>query len=298
MGRTLKIGLGLLLIGMGIIAVFAALSQDSAFAITSNEDYNYHELLYNYDTYQNLSFDLENRNVYIRQSEDEQIRIQFYDTDKLGIHATSMGDTLNIIGDKTPWYKSIFSGWTIFTNHDYFKVYLYLPTNVSGYNLTIDSSNGEISALSVDSIKNMDVHTSNGKITCESSDMNIFTGTTSNGTVIFTNFNVISSITIATSNGKMYFTNVTGESLDASSSNGSVHATNISFSNCNISTSNGSITATVNGIYDDYRVLMSTSNGHKTLNAIRVEQSDFNTSKTNKVNLRTSNGDVDLTFTE
>ncbi len=296
MGRTLKIGLGLLLIGVGIIAVFASLSKDSALSIVSDKDYIYHELAYDNNTYQNLNLDLDNRNVYVRQSDDNQIKIQFYDTEKQPINATGDSDTLNLISVKTPWYESIFSGWTALSNQEYFKVYLYLPDNSVDYNLNISSTNGEISVISALALGNLVVHTSNGKITCDSIDLNIFNGSTSNGTITFEDVNVATSLTVNTSNGRMYFTNVSGDKLDANSSNGLASAININFNKTDISTSNGNITVTAVGSSDDFRIHMSTSNGHKTLDGVRVDQSDFNTSLTNNIDLRTSNGDVDLEF--
>ncbi len=298
MGKFLKIGLGLLLVGAGIVAVFAAISKDSVFAITNDDDYTYHEVIYNSDDFSDITFDIDNRSIYVLPSTDDKVKIEYYDTEKNLINSTMSEGKLSLMSEKSPWYENlIFSGVHI-TNDEIFKVYLYLPTITGTYDLNLTTSNGEMSIKDVESVYDLYFHTSNGKIICENLDINKFIGTTSNGDVSFTGVTLDTILDISTSNGRMYFTNVSGDELDGNSSNGKIVATNIEFNNIELDTSNGSITAQVIGSQDDYRIHIDTSNGDLTLDGIKVDQEDFNTSLTNKVDLSSSNGSIDLDFTE
>ncbi len=296
MGRIFKIGLGLLLVGIGVIAVFGALSQDSVFGAFS-EDFVYHEFTYDATQFNAVATDLDNRQVYVLPSEDDQIKVVYYDSEDRLIEISDNGDTLNIDSEKIPWYENIALGFNFNFNTVYYKVYVYLP-DLEEYDLNIHSSNGKISIQDLDALGNVTVSTSNGDIILANLTVDNFVGTSSNGDLNFSDVISGQKIMADTSNGRIDFNNLVGSELDASTSNGRIEANRLDFSDIELSSSNGRVDVTVIGAADNFRIRLRTSNGSKTLDGIKVAQEDFNTSLDNAIYLHTSNGDVDLEFVE
>ncbi len=87
MGRIFKIALALFLIGVGIVAAFAALSDEPIFASIFNtvneDDFEYNELVYDADEFTKLlNLISKNRDFIIRPSTDGSIKITYYTTEK------------------------------------------------------------------------------------------------------------------------------------------------------------------------------------------------------------------------
>ncbi|XMB72692.1 DUF4097 family beta strand repeat-containing protein [Mycoplasmatota bacterium WC30] len=296
MGRIFKIALALFLVGVGVVATFTAISGENLFSTVNEEDFVYNELVYDGDEFSNFDFDFENRGFTIRTSDDDQIKITYYTTEKDNVVVTEGEETLKLLND-IEWYDQWFIGINFFTNNDYYDVYLFLPSSII-YDLDINTSNGTIDILNIDNISNLDFYTSNGKILIvdvETDEMNLHT---SNGEIRITDVGIELDLYLKTSNGRIYLTNITAKDIDAYSSNGRIIASNIDCNSAILDTSNGDIEVEIKGDKADYEVNMDTSNGDMIYDGIGVTSEHFNEGATYVLDLDTSNGDIEVSFIE
>ncbi len=296
MGKIFKIATALFLIGIGGFAIFSMLSEDSVFASVNEEDFTLHELVYDDVRFNQMDFEFKNRDLIIRTSEDNQIKVSYYTTENDRVDVTE-GDTKLTLENDVEWWNNLFFGWGAFTNDEFYDVYLYLPsTHV--YSIDIDTSNGVFDVSDMDQIDQLELSTSNGRVTLEDVTCNLLNVNTSNGTINLVDVEVASTIDANTSNGRIYLTNVSATEIDADSSNGKIIASGIIAQDIALETSNGDIELEVLGDREDYAVRMDTSNGDMNYDGIGVSQTSFNPEGTLSIDLHTSNGDIDLRFTE
>ncbi len=293
MNRTLRIGLALVLIGLGLVIGVSVVTKGEYFNI-SEDEFTYYEETYTSDEFQAFDFDFDNRKIYVLKSEDENITVQYYVNDKDDYTIDDSGSTLEITVERK-WYNNFFNIGNI-TNPSYYEVYLYLPEVDTAYNLNIASTNGKISVTDTDDLGTVYLDTSNGDIIIENLNAIRLDLETSNGRIDLSNVATTGDITAGTSNGRIILDDVSGDTLVFSTSNGKIIAENISSTNLKLSSSNGDVEATVYGDQDDFRIKLATSNGSRYLDGIKVDQSDFNNNQTNYVDIRSSNGTVSLDF--
>ncbi len=294
MGKIFKFALALFLIGVGVIAVFSIISEESIFAAVDEEDYEYVELIYSADDFTGFDFNFDNRDFYVLVSEDDQVKVTYYKTEKEDVVIDDDGETLSITHE-TVWYEQWFIGLTFFTNDEYLDVFVYLPSSVI-YDVDFSSTNGTMDMKNFDNIDDLRLATSNGKILVEnvsSASMNL---DTSNGEVRLTNVTVETDLDLGTSNGRVYLTDVTADVIDGHSSNGRIIATDIISNDISLDTSNGTIELTVIGERDDYEVRLDTSNGDLNYDGMGVTDGSFNQGAAKKIDLDSSNGDVSVEF--
>lgn len=296
MGRLFKIALALLLIGFGGFVAFSIISDDPLFASVNEEDFIYNELIYDAADFTNFDFSFDNRNFFIEPSETDEIKIIYYTTEKDKVKVTDTTTTLVLL-NKVEWFTNWFSGWGNFLNDDYYDVYIYLPTTEI-YNIEIDTSNGNLTMEGMDNLNTFVYDTSNGKLTLDTISANSLDLNTSNGVVTLTDVHSESNIIIDTSNGRILLTNVEAETIKADTSNGAILAEGIEANRIELDTSNGKIKLNVLGDKDDYRVDMSSSNGDLLYDGISVAEGPINSDGEKSISLDSSNGDIEVTFTE
>jgi len=296
MGRLFKIALGLFLVGVGIVAIFSILSEDNLFAAVSEEDFVYHELTYEADEFVKFDFQFDNRDFIFRASENDEIKISYYTTEKDPVDVVENGNVLELVND-IEWYNQVFIGWDFFTNDDYYDVYVYLPTT-SEYEVYLVNANGSVDIENLANFTDIFVGTSNGRITLENVVAESVDLVTSNGEVRLTSVVVTDNIAIITSNGRIYLTDVIADAISGISSNGKVIATAIDAEVISLSTSNGDIEVNLAGPKADYALNMSTSNGDMVYDGIETTSEHLNTGADKTVNLNTSNGDITVTFAD
>ncbi|MBI9009821.1 MAG: DUF4097 family beta strand repeat protein [Tenericutes bacterium] len=316
MGKLFKLALALFLIGVGVFAIFTAISDEPIWGSINEEEYTYSEFVYDADEFTGFNFDFSNRNFIVRVSEDDQIKVTYYETERENITVTDTGDVLRI-KDDIEWVFQLFSGWnSILTDDEIFDVELYLPTSMV-YDIDFDSSNGQLTINNMDNIDTLNFSTSNGRvdlIDCSITTINIYTSNgkivledcdstsldldTSNGTIELTRVDVTGAIIMDTSNGRLLLTDVSALSIVGDSSNQRIVAQNIDCDDVRLDTSNGDITLSIYGDKEDFEVYMDTSNGDMVYDGIEVSQERFNTGESKKIHLDTSNGDVEVIFIE
>jgi DUF4097 and DUF4098 domain-containing protein YvlB len=316
MGKLFKIALALFLIGVGAAAVFTTISEEPIWGSVSDEDYEYNELLYDADDFTGFNFDFVNRDFLVETSEDNQIKVTYWTTERDDVVVTDSGAVLKLEND-VEWFSQVFIGWnSIVSDEQYFDVVVYLPDSVD-YDIDFDTSNGAFVMSEIDNINELKFETSNGTIRvedCDTSSMDFKTSNgsvtiidcvtptidvyTSNGTITITNVETTGLLNVRTSNGKILLTDVESGSIHGKSSNQKIIAENIKCDDVFLDTSNGSISLTIYGDKADFEVRMDTSNGDMTYDGIGVSQEEFNLGENNKINLDTSNGDIEIIFVE
>lgn len=293
MSKLLKYGLAFLLIGLGVVLMVSATSNTTVFGFT-DENYTLHEENYSADAFNSVDFDFRNRKVYILESSDDEIHVKFYTHEKDILEYKDTDNELTITIERK-WYYNIFS-FDIFSNREFFKVYLYLPTTSSVENMKIFSSNGSLSLNVNDSFDLINLRTSNGRIDILNLEANNIIASSSNGLIKLDDLTVSEKIDLNTSNGEVIMDNISAPIIEADTSNGQITAENIISSNINLDTSNGHVYLSIIGDKDDYKVTLSTSNGVKIFDGLEVTSSTINPSAPNSISLDSSNGDVEVEF--
>ncbi|MCK4552232.1 MAG: DUF4097 family beta strand repeat protein [Tenericutes bacterium] len=295
MGRMFKIALALFLIGVGVIAIFSVVTDENIFGRISDEDYEKVELLYDADEFDTLDVDFENRDIFVRESEDDQIKVVYYVTEKDSVTVTESGDTLKLLNE-VDWYDQLFTWFNLVTNDDYYDIYIYVPLS-QDYNFDLDTSNGNLDVVNLDNIKNFKFDSSNGRINISNVEADLIDVGTSNGTITVENTVVNGTVDLYSSNGRINLTNLTTDSqVIADISNGKIIATDIKCHSITLDTSNGDISLEIVGDKSDYEVYMSTSNGDLDYDGIGVTDEHFNLNGIYLVDLDSSNGDVSVVF--
>jgi DUF4097 and DUF4098 domain-containing protein YvlB len=294
MGKLLKFALALFLIGVGVIAVFSVVAEENFFTSIDEDSFEYFELSYVADEFTDFDFDFTNRDIIVRQSEDDQIKVQYYKAEKETVTVTEGESTLKILHE-IEWYNNFFIGFNFITNDEYFDVYLYLPSTVV-YNLDVHSSNGTMNMLNITNLDDLRFSSSNGTVTVVDSEASNMRFDTSNGRITITNVTVDDELYMDTSNGRITLTSVEANEIDGQTSNGKVLCYDITANYVELDSSNGDIELEINGDKDDYSVRLDTSNGDLNYDGMGVTDGSFNTSAALTIDLDSSNGDVSVDF--
>ncbi len=293
MNKSLKIGLALFLIGLGVVLSVNIATKGELFDVNEGE-FELHEESYTKEQFESFTFDFDNRDIYVLPSEEENISIKFYVNEKEDFEYNDETDELSITIDYQ-WQRNIFS-FSFPKNRTYYKVYLYVPASFFAYNFDFTSKNGYIKVEDILLLGDVDLKTSNGDLEITNSSVNQISMNTSNGKLNLANISVTGDLEGRTSNGRVNATNIEASKIELRTSNGRIIAEDLNSKYIKLNTSNGEIDSTVIGNKDDFHVRIHTSNGSRYYDGIKVAQSDFNTSKVDYVELTSSNGNVTLNF--
>ncbi len=294
MGRFIKIALALFLIGLGIVAVVVAVSDENPFNIDETE---FEKVEYSYEADDLNSFDLnfENRSFYIKESLDGQIKIEYYVNEKETVTVNDNDLTLEITHE-VDWVNQIFSWFNYLGDNDFYDVYIYLPTSVT-YDVMLHTSNGILEIYNLDNIGVLTFSSSNGRIDLENVEADNIDVATSNGRIELANVTVAENIRLDTSNGKIKLNNVVaGKDVSADTSNGDVTVAEIIAEDIELETSNGSIDVSLYGDKDDYKLIAGTSNGDIDYDGLGITGGVVNSSGIYVLDVDTSNGNITITF--
>lgn len=296
MGKLFRFALGLFLIGIGLLTVFAILSENDIIATVNEEDFVYNEIIYDGDDFVKLDFDFENRDFIFRTSENDEIKIAYYTTEKDTVDVIENGTTLEMVND-IKWYDALYLGWNFFTLDAYYDVYVYLPSTYD-YELYLVDSNGSIDIMSMSNFDDIYVSTSNGKINFNGVGADSMELISSNGEARITDVTVVEALEVTTSNGRIYLTDVEAGSVDAYTSNGKIIVVGLLTTEVDLDTSNGDIEIELIGSVEDFEIYMSTSNGDLTYDGLSTSDNHINDDGQYVVHLNTSNGDVVVSFAD
>jgi hypothetical protein len=294
MNKTLRFGLAFVLIGVAVVMIVGIMTKDNFFTVDEGMFTSYSDT-YTKDEISKFDFNFDNRKIYVLPSDNDDIHVEYYLYEKETFSSSVDNGTLRMKIDLR-WYYNFFNFYNL-TNPGYYVVNLYLPTSILDYSLDLATSNGNISLSGIPELQDVELSTSNGDIIINQLDANMIDLSTSNGKIELSDVISTTNINGKTSNGRIILDNVKGVDLDFGTSNGRITADLIECENLELSSSNGEVNVEVIGTNDDYKIRLATSNGDRVLNDIKVDQNNFNTDKSNYINIESSNGDVELKFT-
>ncbi|MBN2504194.1 MAG: DUF4097 family beta strand repeat protein [Bacilli bacterium] len=294
MNRTLTMGLILILIGTALSFTFGITSEGSFETYFGGEEFTYTELSYSADDFTGFDISLKNKAVTILPSTTGNIEIKYYETEKNWVDVDSDGATLMLDND-TEWYYNLILWFNIFRLNKYMQFYLYLPTDTS-YDINLATSNGDVDLN--DLIENhVSLSSSNGDINLTEASINgEFNATTANGRIILDSVDISEEAELFTSNGQIKLDDVTVPNIDLSTSNGKIIVSGITADVVHAETSNGDIEISVEGSLAEYHLVMATSNGSYYLNGVKVTANVYNTDQSKRIDAESSNGDVEIEF--
>lgn len=273
------IGVTVLLVFLGVVftVVGFLLSDNTDFVIFDTADYTLKELTYEAVEIDDLKLILNNREVSIVPSETDQIIITYYESENDWFDVEKDDNQLEII-NRTKWFFGFSWGLFNLSGSNYDEVKIQLPSSVIDYSIDITTSNGAIELNDLVQLKELKLKSSNGAIKVN-------------------DIHVTDYFKIDTSNGKITINDVSSDVLmNVHTSNGGIYLDGLSTNNLNASTSNGSIEIKISGKYEDYRIEMDTSNGSTYINGVEKNDSVYNPSEQNVLNIDTSNGSIRLNF--
>ena len=296
MNKAIKIGLFLVIIGIVAFVVYAII--DEKFPNFTNEDFTLVEKTYASDRFTSFSVDLINQEVIIGPSDNNEIKIKYYESEKTYINVTEGEAVLEMEGVNERVFFGLLYGLSYLASPEYSRYYLYLPTD-STYDIDLSTDNGSITFSDYNPAGAVTLGSQNGEIEIENiTSSGSINATTSNGRITVTDTTSSGDIYLSTSNGRVILTDVTGSHIECESQNGDIEGSNIQFTDLECETSNGSIDLSVDVAFADFYLKMATTNGHYTLNGDRTTQNAFNTSIEQMIDLKTSNGNIEINFAE
>jgi len=207
----------------------------------------------------------ENTDIVITSWGHDKVQLEYAECDEEWYDIRWDGATLHVIKRVQP-FSTLFS-------FEFFrpKLYIAVPDDYTG-GLDIDTSNGDITAEKPLHGHGAVFATSNGDISL--------------GGGLFDNFSAYNS------NGDLTLKAITAPAkFTAVTSNGDVELENIDSADIHVKNSNGDVSGTIMGIEADCDISFRTSNG-------TGSRGTDNPSAKKKAYIDTSNGDIDVTFTE
>jgi DUF4097 and DUF4098 domain-containing protein YvlB len=276
MNKLIRFGLAFLLIGLALVLVVSTTTNANIFVL-DDENFTLNEEDYSKDDFDSFYFDLDNRSVYIEESEDDQIHLKYYTHEKDLVDYEDTENEVNLTITRK-WYYNIFS-FNVFSDKDYYKVYLSLPADLVIDMLEVSTSNGRVESDIDNVFSTVRLISSNGRMDIANLSANNILVSTSNGDIDLNDVVVSSSVDLDTSNGDILINNLAANEIDADTSNGRVYLL-------------------VLGEKEDYRVTLSTSNGSEIYDGLKVDSGTINSSGSKTISLDSSNGDVEVSFTD
>ena len=273
------LGVTLLLVFLGVVftVVGFLMSDETDFNLIERPDYTLTELTYEADEVSEFMMLFNNRAIEILPSETDQITIRYYEAENDWIEVSLEDKNLELV-NRTRWFLGISWGVWNWGGIDYNNVEIYLPASVMDYVLDITTSNGAITMMDITNLKEVNFASSNGAIKIE-------------------DVHVTDYFKVDTSNGKITLDYVTSDVLvSVHTSNGEIDIDHLTALDINAHTSNGAIEVNIYGEYSLYRIELDTSNGSTYVDGDEKNDSIYNPSLDNVINLDTSNGSIRLNF--
>ena len=296
MKTLLRIALALVLIGIGGVIVFGIVAGDSIENVfTEDNSYVYDEKTYSIDEFDSINISLENKRITVLPSENDEIKLEYYFSDKDPVTVAITDNTLEV-ENETEWFVGFFNMFSFIKNPAYSQFNLYLPTSF-GLDLSLSSMNGQIEVSDLNQFQDLTIWTSNGEIDLSNvevaGDLSMHS---SNGKLVIDDSTVLGSVVMYTSNGRVNIDGLTALDVEVTTSNGDIDCQNVTTDNLDLSTSNGVVEVQVNGAFEDYYLKMSTTNGSYYLNETKVIQNSYHDSLSKKIECHSSNGNIRVNF--
>ena len=267
----LAIALASVICGLGLFAAAVAVAggRFDAFQTRVYEEKSFSAQI---DGLSLVSVRDDNHAVRFVRSDDSQIHVTYYESDREFYDIRTENGTLEIVyRNDRKWYEKLFN-----LNFQKISVTVALPAEYVGA-IAADTSNSTVTVNGLDIDGDMNLKTDNGRIEIrDSSAMNI-SAVTSNGAVLL--------------KGRMTAELVRcGTELTLTTSNGAVSLDSIFAGEAiTLKSSNGSIAGSIDDWEGNYRITSKTSNGENHL------PEDWG-SGDKRLDVKTSNGTIDIEF--
>jgi DUF4097 and DUF4098 domain-containing protein YvlB len=242
------LGIGLLLIIIGFIGSngdFTNLKN----VFTDDEEYTFASTTETKPV-TSVIVDTENRHFKFYRSATEELKFEYYESERYTYTYTYDNGTANLICNYK--YKWNFFIWGGYTSSTYTLINVYLPKSFTG-TLDFQTSNGGVE-LSDFTLNNVIFTSSNGSFYLKNLNVNNLKLHTSNGKIELSDVTAADTMTGSTSNGDVTITNVVAETVNFHTSNGTIDGNNLTGNHIETETSNGRIELDINGSFNDYRI--------------------------------------------
>ena len=216
-----------------------------------------------------ISHDIE-----IRESDDGEVKIEYWDSEKYVHKIEVKGDTLSIgvntYSDDTPWWERISFDidWVSGEMGEEHQMIVYLPEGEYG-NIELDSVSADISVPENYTFEDITVNTTSGEIkaTCKaggkvdissvSGEIQLANGTpsdieinTTSGNANLDDMTVAGLTNISTISGEVTLTNVVTDDVDINTTSGDIRFNDLTTGTANIDTTSGEVTGTIAGDHE------------------------------------------------
>ena len=234
-----------------------------------------------------LSASSANQSIIVKPTNDSMIRITYYESVNEHYTITNENGKLNMVYVEN---RKLFPMTWFSIHRPETGVVIELPVTYTG-SLRLKTSNARVSLGDLKLNGPIDATTSNASIEIRDLDS---TGEcvakTSNATIDFENI-VATSVRADTSNGRIDAASIKAERINLATSNGKIEFSAIEASQIDLKTSNSKVVGTIVGRSSDYRIDSHTSNSDNSL-------ANLGGSGPNSLTVKTSNGNIEIKFTE
>lgn len=264
-------------------------------------------------TFTKVHIDLGNSNIEILDSEDDSIKIVYYERASNIYSYTAENGFIELI-EKTRFAIFSCDGF----NFKSVTAKLYLPVGWSGIlkaettngSLSLDgrtglkrlalySTNGSIDLSNTEVVEYIETNTTNGKITLNSVTAGQYIkNETTNGGITLIRVKGALAIDSSSTNGQINCTTIETKDLELKTTNSSINVTNAIFEKLEAETTNSGINITAKGLEEDFNIKMYTVNGSVYLDGVKKDKGTITTGKDKNIVLETTNGSIHLNFSE
>ncbi len=290
--------IGALITGLGATSAIAgsAISGEKLLPITTAADYvEATPYVASIADVSAISLSLANRRIIIATHEEPTIEIRYFEAPRDLIDVTLLGGQLTVINEVAMSMHMWGIGF-IFESRPIFTVAVTIP-RTSSLNIEAETMNGSLEADDFATIGTLDLRTSNGPINVGAITQSAaITLRTLNGRIELIDAVSAGPVDLVTNNGVVVLTNVVAPEISGRASNGPIEASGVTTDDIELQTSNGNVDLELTGQLADYHVTMTTINGSYYIDDVKVSVNSYNTNMTSRVDLRTSNGNINLNF--
>lgn len=253
--------------------------------------------------------DTRNTDVEVKLSQDGKVHISYTERENGKYTLSLESGVLSLVRENNEkWYLKfvfgLFSWWSDKSDN----IVVEIPAD-SDFDLSLDTSNSQISVLDVGDIGEIRCRTSNSRIEVEQfyassaylyttnsriianllTTSGSFTAETTNGNILISNLTANGDISASTSNSSILLSSVSADNtVTLLTSNSDIQLSSVSGKDISLQTSNGDITGNLAGKITDYSICYRVSNGSSNLpELLSGEKSLY---------ARTSNGDIRISF--
>lgn len=299
MYKLLIVGASLAAVGLTLAVVGTVVSGENPNGYNTLDSYTVKDVTYASAGITQINLTSDNRKVVVQPTDNPEILIHYYESDKDPVTVSNSGGIVTIDND-IPWYNAFIWNFDWIHLQSVSTITISIPRSSTSLALDLASSNGDLVVSDIDSISSLDLSTSNGAISLTgviiaSSEMVDLD--TSNGAITMTNISANGEINAKTSNGTITGSNILSFTKEVFyTSNGIVNVDGVSAPRISGHSSNGKVDINISGDFADYHITMSTSNGDYYLNGAKVTTNAYNTSAANSVDASSTNGNIFISF--